>query len=103
MEMIEHTESPYGKSKEFSTDKHGNEVRLGDDIRVLKVDERILAPLPEDEVEELKSFIGEVFSVVHINTDNSVLVEKEWRSGDEVMGHGLAVFPDQFEVEKGGS
>ncbi len=35
------SQSAYGKSKEYSLDKHGNKVRLGDEIRVLAVDERI--------------------------------------------------------------
>jgi len=96
--MEENNESPYGISKEYSIDKHGNRVNPGDQIRVLAVDERILSSLPNDEVQELKSFIGEVFTILHINSDNSVLVEKEWRSGEEIMGHGLAVFPEQFEA-----
>ena len=101
--MVKINQSPYGISKEYSADKHGNRVKPGDQIRVLTVDERILAPLPEDEVRELKSFIGGVFTIVHINNDNSVLVEKEWQEGEEIMGHGLAVFPDQFEVENNGT
>ncbi len=97
--MKESIQSPYGTSKIFSMDKEGRRVEVGDTIRVLDVDERILAPLPEDEVNELRSFIGEVFTIIHINTDDSVLVEKQWKlNGGEIMGHGLAVFPDQFEV-----
>ena len=97
--MTKINQTPYGISKDYSTDKHGNRVKLGDQIRVLAVDERIIEPLPEDEVKELKSFIGGVFTIVHINSDNSVLVEKEWRTGEEIMGHGLAVFPEQFEAQ----
>jgi len=97
-EMEKANQSSYGTSKEYSTDKHGNRVKLYDQILVLTVDERILKSLPEDEVQELRSFIGGIFTIVHINSDNSVLVEKEWRSEEEVMGHGLAVFPNQFEA-----
>ena len=101
--MVDTNQSPYGVSKEYSTDKHGNRVKLGDQIRVLTVDERILKSLPEDEVQDLKSFIGGIFTIVHINSDNSVLVEKEWREGEEIRGHGLAVFPDQFEAQNNGT
>ena len=101
--MIENNQSPYGISKEYSTDKHGSRVKPGEQIKVLSVDERILESLPEDEVKELKSFIGGVFTIVHINNDNSVLVEKEWKSGEEIRGHGLAVFPDQFEAQNNGT
>ena len=96
--MSEVSQSPYGNSKESTVDKYGNKVCLGDLVRVLAVDDRILESLPDDEVEALNSFIGSVFPIVHINSDGSAVVEKEWRGGDEVMGHGLAVFPDQFEA-----
>jgi len=56
--MEENNQSPYGISKDHSIDKHGNPVKPGDQILVLAVDERILSSLPEDEVQELKSFIG---------------------------------------------
>jgi hypothetical protein len=103
IELFLESKRAYGKSKSHSRDKLGNVVYLGDQIRVLAIDERILEHLPKDEVEELNSFIGEVFTILHINTDDSVLVEKGWRSGDEIMGHGVAVFPEQFEACKSGT
>ena len=97
--MTNSEESAYGTSKKCSRDKHGDRVEVGNQIVVLDIDARILEPLPEQEINELKSFIGEVHTIVHINTDGSVLVEKEWlRPGGEIMGHGLAVFPDGFEL-----
>ncbi len=101
--MSEETQSPYGISKESTNDKYGNQVGLGDLVRVLAVDDRILEALPEDEVERLNSFIDSVFPIVHINSDGSVIVEKELHYGEEVMGHGLAVFPDQFEACQSGT
>ena len=96
--MDESNISPYGISKEYSVDKHGIRVIPGSQIRVLALDEEIIRFLPEDEVQELKSFIDGVFTILHVNSDGSVLVEKEWREGDVIMGHGLAVFPGQFET-----
>ena len=55
---MENSEGAYGVSIEHSNDKHGKRVGVGDRIRVLAIDERILAPLPENEVQELESFIG---------------------------------------------
>ena len=93
-------EDDYGKGPRISRDRKGSEVQRGDLIRVLEVDPRILAPLGGQEVAELLSFIGESFPIRHINFDGSVLVEKEWiEDGGVIMGHGLAVFPTQFEVE----
>lgn len=77
----------------------GETVERGDLIRVTEVDSRILESLPDDEVSDLKSFIGEVFPVVHINFDGSLYVEKEWlEDGELFSGHGLAVFPGQYEL-----
>ena len=101
--MSEVNQSLYGESKESINDKHGNKVGLGDLVRVLAVDDRILDSLPDDEIEALNAFIGSVFPIVHINRDGSAVVEKELRCGDEVMGHCLAVFPDQFEACQSGT
>ena len=56
-----------------------------------------------DNLAALYDFVNRRLSDANINSDTSVLVEKEWQEGDEVMGHGLAVFPDQFEAQYNGT
>ncbi|MBY5939226.1 hypothetical protein [Marinobacter nauticus] len=77
-----------------SKDSEGKEVFIGSYIKVLEIDPRITEFLPEDEVRDLNSFIGQVFEVKKINSDGSMLVSKEWHEeGLGVMGHDLAIFP----------
>ncbi len=78
-----------------SKDSAENEVSTGDSIKVLEIDKRITEYLPEDEKEELASFIGDVLIVKKINTDGSMLVGKTWEyeKTDGMMGHEVAIFP----------
>ena len=77
-------------------DSKGNAVFVGDKIKVLEIDRRITQNLPEDEKEELESFIGNELVVDKINSDGSMLVSKKWEDPElgEVMGHELAIFPE---------
>ena len=79
-----------------SQDAQGKLVRIGDKIKVVSIDERILEHLPADEVKDLKSIIGEFCVVEDINSDGSMVVSKSWQIGDEshIMGHSLAIFPE---------
>jgi hypothetical protein len=78
-----------------SRDSIGNEVFIGDSIKILEVDERITEYLPEYEKEELTLFIGNIFVIEKINSDGSMLVSKTWHypNIDSVMGHDIAIFP----------
>ena len=77
-------------------DSKGSTVFIGDKIKVLEIDRRITQYLPDDEKEELESFIGNEFVVEKINSDGSMLVTKKWSAPElgEVMGHELAIFPE---------
>ena len=85
---------PEGESLK-SRDSAGNEVLVGDSIRVLEIDKRITEFIPEDEKSDLALFIGEVFEVEKVNSDGSMLVSKSWHSPEigEIRGHGVAIFP----------
>ena len=78
-----------------SKDSKEDEVSIGDNIKVLEIDERILRFMPRDEKEELTSLVGQVFFVRNINSDGSMLVSKTWKQPEsgEVMGHDVAIFP----------
>ena len=76
-------------------DSIGASVSVGDTIKVLEIDERIINFLPEDEVQELNSFINETFKVNSINSDGSMVVSKSWTQEEFgiTSGHDLAIFP----------
>lgn len=76
-------------------DSNGNSVTVGDSIKVLEIDERITQFLPDDEKAELAEFIGNVFEVLSINSDGSMVVTKTWSNENigEIMGHEIAIFP----------
>ncbi len=87
------------KSKLLSKDRLGQTVAVGRNIKVLGIDERILASLPADEVGDLESFIGGAHEVININSDGSMIVSKEWSEDHGCyMGHEVAIFPEDAEL-----
>ena len=85
-----------------SKDRLGITVVIGDSIKVLGIDERILASLPEDELRDLKSFIGGTHEVIHINSDESMVVSNQWSEDHGCfMGHEVAIFPVDAEKMSG--
>lgn len=83
-------------------DLYKNNVEVGSRIKVLSIDDRILEYLPEEERNDLRSFVGEVFEVEDINSDGSMVVSKSWEleGGEQIMGHSIAIFPDGAELSK---
>ena len=76
-------------------DSIGETVSVGNIIKVLEIDERIMNFLPSDEVEELNEFIGEELNVENINSDGSMVVSKSSRQEETGItnGHDIAIFP----------
>ncbi len=75
-------------------DSNGETVFIGQTIKVLEIDERIINFLPADEVEELNEFIGEELEVQSINSDGSMVVSKSSRQEETgvTSGHDIAIF-----------
>jgi hypothetical protein len=80
-------------------DVHGETVRVGTRVRVLKISDSVLSQLPESEAECARSMEGEVFEVNEIDEWGGAWVEKLWRTEDGTSSsHSLGLGPNQMEV-----
>src|SRR4029453_9494607 len=80
-------------------DRNGVPVRVGTRVRVLKIDESVLAELSEEEAQAARSMEGEVLEVTEIDEWGGAWVEKWWRTADgESFSHSLGLGPGQMEV-----
>ena len=79
-----------------TVDSNGDKVIVGDEIKVLEIDKAITRFLPKDEVQDLESFLNNVFKISKINTDGSMVVAKQWEHPEAglISGHELAIFPN---------
>jgi hypothetical protein len=80
-------------------DKHGRPVTVGARVRLLELSPRFFESLPAEEVEDIRSMIGEVFEVKEVDQYGCVWIEKGWHFPEEgqYIGHSLA--PDPHEIE----
>lgn len=81
-------------------DKYGRPVSVGARVRLLELSPCFLESLPDDEIEDVRSMIGEIFEVYEIDEHGSVWVEKGWNYPDEgqYMGHSLALDANEMEL-----
>jgi len=81
-------------------DKYGRSVVIGSRVRVLELSSNFLASLPPDEIEDVRSMIGEVFEVYEIDEYGSPWVEKIWNypDNDQCSSHSLALATDEMEL-----
>ena len=83
-------------------DIKGTIVRVGTRVRVLKIDESVLAALSEEEAAAARSMEGEVLEVTEIDEWGGAWVEKWWRTKDgNAFSHSLGLGPGQMEVVTG--
>ena len=74
-------------------------VALGDKVRVLSVPNWLLQRVPKDEVDNLKSMVGEIFIVDDIDEYGEVWIEKEWHlGGGKIQSHSLSLNPEEMEL-----
>ncbi len=66
-------------------DKFGRVVSVGSRVRLIELAPQFLASLPLDEVEYVRSMIGDVFDVYEIDVYGSAWIEKCWDYADD--GH----------------
>ena len=85
------------------TDRNGRVVIVGTRVRVLALSESFLRTLPEDEISDVRSMIGEVFEVYEIDEYGSAWVGKGWMNdeGDNYRGHHIALEAHEMEVDDG--
>jgi len=81
-------------------DKNGRPVAVGARVRLIELSPRFLESLPVDEIEDVRSMIGEVFEVTEIDQYGSAWVGKGWSLPDEgrYMGHSLALDANEMEL-----
>lgn len=80
-------------------DINGAVVRVGSQVRVLKIDESVLSQLSPSEAEAARSMEGEVLEVYEIDEWGGAWVEKSWRESDGTpVSHALGLGPGQMEV-----
>jgi hypothetical protein len=83
-------------------DKHGNQVKVGSFVRVIEIDSYLLEILPDEEVDHVKSMLGEIFEVYEIDDYGCAQVEKWWDYGGGRFGsHSLSLSSAEMEVVSG--
>jgi len=81
-------------------DKFGHLLSVGSRVRLIELSEQFLASLPPDEIEDVKSMIGDVFEVYEIDKYGCAWVEKGWNYPEQgqYMGHSLGLEPHEMEL-----
>ena len=64
-------------------DRFGRVLSVGSRVRLIKLAPQFLASLLLDEVEHVKSMIGDVFGVYEIDDYGSAWIEKCWDFADD--------------------
>ena len=81
-------------------DRNGRVVSVGSRVRIVKLSESLLKSLPDNEIEDVRSMIGEVFEVTEIDQYGHPWVGKGWNSagGSEYRGHSIALEAAEMEL-----
>lgn len=80
-------------------DKHGNEVGLGDVVRVTTICPEFLAILPEDEAPHIAGMLGGEYPIDELPEPNKASVSISWVFEDGSLGFGgLYLIPEEFEL-----
>lgn len=75
-------------------DRFGNDVRVGDKVRLIKVDSQLLSQLSAEERERVESMQGDIFSIYEIDEYGHPWIQK-WFG--EKQSHSLALMPEEME------
>jgi hypothetical protein len=80
-------------------DRLGNQVDIGDFVRLLAIQPSILRNLPSDEKADVASMLGQVLNVFDVYDDGLVWVSLSWDRGDGTIElHSIAVDPESIEL-----
>jgi hypothetical protein len=81
-------------------DRNGRNVSVGARVRIVSLSDSFLLSLPEDEIDDVRSMIGEVFEVYEIDKYGCAWVGKGWMNedGGDYRGHSVALEPEEMEV-----
>jgi hypothetical protein len=82
-----------------TTDCHGKNVRVGDRVRLRIIEGNLLEALPKDEIEDVRSMIGEIFKVEEIDEHGFAWISKWWDCGEGRRdSHSLALSAAEMEL-----
>lgn len=86
-------------------DLHGNEVAIGDIVRVLEIDQGLLDLLPDDELPHIVGMLHHEYPIDDIPEDGKASVSIWWEDAPGYIGYsGLYMLSHEFElVKKAGS
>jgi hypothetical protein len=89
----------------FPKDRNGRIVKVGSRVRIISFSQSFLDSLPDDERDDVKSMIGEVFEVYEIDGYGSPWVGKGWSldGGESYKGHHVALESAEMEIVDGGA
>ena len=77
-------------------------MRVGDLVRVVSLSQSFLNSLPPDEVEDVRSMIGEKFTVEEIDEHGSAWVSKWWNHGEgQRSSHTVGLEASEMELISG--
>lgn len=77
---------------------HGQKVKLGSLVRVLKIDPRITEYLAEKDKNDVLSMLDLHLRVTDMWSDH-IQVEKEWDRGEgRIDSHSIPLRPNEFEL-----
>lgn len=82
-------------------DADGNEVEVGDLIRVLSIDSDFLALLDETEKKHHRAMLDNTFYIDEIVEDGfKASVSIQWKCAEGIATGGLYLLPSEFRLEK---
>lgn len=84
-------------------DRHGNEVKIGDIVRVLEIYDGFLDGLPDDEKPHIVAMLGNEYVIDDLPEENKASVSIEWRFENGELGFGgLYMLSHEFELVREG-
>ena len=86
-------------------DRHGNDVAIGDMVRVLEIDQGLLDILPYDELPHILGMLNNEYPIDDLPEEGKVSVSIWWEDAPGQHGYsGLYMLSHEFElVKKAGS
>jgi len=88
------------KSMNKPIDKNGNEVHVGDKVKIVTLESSFLSGLEIEAKKKVQSMIGEIFLIDEIDEYGGAWVHKEWCNdrGDECESHGVSLSSNEMEL-----
>ncbi|NHZ33233.1 hypothetical protein [Massilia rubra] len=82
-------------------DRHGNEVAIGDMVRVLEIDQGLLDWLPADELSHTLAMLNNEYPIEEFPEEGKISVTTWWEEGPgQSACSGLYLLAHEFELVK---